>query len=183
MVALYMTTRVGSSRRRPHASSTSRPKITKKKVSRGKVSPPVPEEIKTLPQQNATTARATLRRLARSKPAWYAVVMLAMGGASLVVVRRSMTNAHLRGLGEATIKALRRLGHTLHIPAMRRAYWKDRANDLVSRVGRGDMSGAAAMREYGKAFAPTDDIVVVKKFLNLFEDKIKPLEKKWWRFL
>lgn len=163
-----MTTRVVSSRRRPHASSTSRPKKKTKK----KVSPPVPEEIKTLPQQNTTTARATLRRLARSKPAWYAVVMLAMVGASLVVVRRSMTNAHLRGLGDATIKALRRLGHKLHIPAMRRAYLKDLANDLASKVKGGRMSGAAALREYQKAFTPTDDKAMVNEFMTSLADKV-----------
>lgn len=105
--------------------------------------------------------------------------MLAMGGASVLVVRRSMTNAHLRGLGEATIKALRRLGHKLHIPAMRRAYLKDLANELASKVTRGDLTGAAALREYQKAFTPTDDKAMVNEFMTSLADKVN---QKTWRF-
>ena len=155
----------------------------------------MPAEIKTLPREDTATAQSTLRRLARSKPAWYAVVILAMAGASVVAVRRFMANAHLRGMGEATINALRRYGKMLGtssiagptvkatksaatypiafpIPTLRRAYLKERGNALVHRVMQGDMSGLSAFRAYAKEFTLADNKDMVRNLLTAFSNKV-----------
>jgi hypothetical protein len=162
-------------RRRRVKTATTTTTVGKKKTRAS-----VPEDVRALPRQTPTEATSTLRRLARSKPVWYGIVMLAMAGASVVAVRRSMTEAQLRGLGEATIKALRRLGLKLRIPAIRRAHLKELGDALADKVALGEMSGVNAMREYANSFTLADDKDMVRRLLEGLSIKVDGKIKSFW---
>ena len=100
-----------------------------------------------------------------------------MAGASVAAVRQSMTDAHLRGLGDVTIKALRRLGLKLRIPAIRRAHLKELGDTFAAKVARGELSRAQAVREYANAFTPADDKTFVRTELTRLAERVDP--KLW----
>lgn len=170
---------------------TARPH-TARKTTKTTTSPrQIPPDVKALAHQDVPTATATLRRLARSKTVWYAIVMLALAGASALTVRQSLTEHGLRGMGDVTIAALRRLGTKIRaarpdalrrLGAAREDELKRLADCLLAMVASGDMKSVDAIRALGGAFKPTNDKTMA---LRLLTDLTREVEKKsttWWRF-
>jgi hypothetical protein len=122
-------------------------------------------------EDDESTARKKLRKLAKSKTTWAVLITLAVGGAGWIVARKYMDATRLKGVGEVTIKALEKLGRRLgigHAPfdARRLNTLKKAKDDILQRVKRGELTSIQGVRAYHKMFKDTDPKEITKLLLT-----------------
>lgn len=109
-----------------------------------------------------SSLRQKLMRLARTKKAWYTlIVTLAMGATGLVVVKKYAELENLKGVGEATVSLLESAGEKLGITHSlfkegRLAYLERQQGRYLKMAVQGKMDPTEAVEQYVNLFNQND---------------------------